>query len=99
MHLLLRSNWPGNPEQLWQVPRRVAQHRRTGTIHPGDLPPQCWSVSRRLLSPLESTERDAIVQSLPDHQGNKAKGAGSLGISRATIYRKIHEHGIIAPAS
>ena len=99
MHLLLRSNWPGNTEQLWQVLRRVARHRRTGTIHPGDLPPECWSVSRRLLSPLESLERDAIVQTLLDHHGNKAKGAGSLGMSRATIYRKIHEYGIITPAS
>ena len=99
MHLLLRSNWPGNTEQLWQVLRRVARHRRTGTIHPGDLPPECWSVSRRLLSPLESIERDAIVQSLLDHHGNKAKGAGSLGMSRATIYRKIHEYGIITPAA
>jgi hypothetical protein len=99
MQLLLRSNWPGNTEQLWQVLRRVAQHRRAGTIHPGDLPPECWSVSRRLLSPLESIERDAIVQTLLDHHGNKAKGAGSLGMSRATIYRKIHEYGIITPAS
>jgi sigma-54 dependent transcriptional regulator, acetoin dehydrogenase operon transcriptional activator AcoR len=99
MHLLLRSSWPGNTEQLWQVLRRVARHRRTGTIHPGDLPPECWSVSRRLLSPLESLERDAIVQTLLDHHGNKAKGAGSLGMSRATIYRKIHEYGIITPAS
>jgi sigma-54 dependent transcriptional regulator, acetoin dehydrogenase operon transcriptional activator AcoR len=99
MHLLLRSNWPGNTEQLWQVLRRVARHRRTGTIHPGDLPPECWSVSRRLLSPLESLERDAIVQALLDHHGNKARGAGSLGMSRATIYRKIHQYGIITPAS
>jgi transcriptional regulator of acetoin/glycerol metabolism len=99
MHLLLRSNWPGNTEQLWQVLRRVARHRRTGTIHPGDLPPECWSVSRRLLSPLESLERDAIVQTLLDHHGNKAKVAGSLGMSRATIYRKIHQYGIITPPS
>jgi sigma-54 dependent transcriptional regulator, acetoin dehydrogenase operon transcriptional activator AcoR len=99
MHLLMRSNWPGNTGQLWQVLRRVVQHRRTGTIHPGDLPPECWSVSRRLLSPLESIERDAIVQALLDHHGSKAKGAGSLGISRATIYRKIHEYGIQTPAS
>jgi transcriptional regulator of acetoin/glycerol metabolism len=99
MQLLLRSNWPGNTEQLWQVLRTVARHRHTGTIHPGDLPPECWSVSRRLLSPLESMERDAIVQSLLDHQGNKAKAAQSLGMSRATIYRKVHQYGIITPAS
>jgi transcriptional regulator of acetoin/glycerol metabolism len=99
MRLLLRSNWPGNTEQLRQVLRRVAQHRRTGTIHPGDLPPECWSVSRRLLSPLESMERDAIVQSLLDCQGSKAKAAESLGMSRATIYRKIREYRIVTPNS
>ena len=99
MQLLLRSNWPGNTEQLWQVLRRVAQHRRSGSIRPNDLPPECWTVSRRLLSPLESMERDAIVQSLLDYEGNKVKAAESLGMSRATIYRKIHEYGIVTPAS
>jgi transcriptional regulator of acetoin/glycerol metabolism len=98
MQLLLRSGWPGNTEQLWQVLRRVVHHRRTGTIYPGDLPPECWTVSRRLLSPLESMERDAIVQSLLDYDGNKAKTAESLGMSRATIYRKIHQYGIVTPA-
>jgi sigma-54 dependent transcriptional regulator, acetoin dehydrogenase operon transcriptional activator AcoR len=99
MQLLLRSSWPGNTEQLWQVLRKVVQHRRTGVITPADLPPECWTVSRRLLSPLESMERDAIVQSLLDFKGNKVKAAESLGMSRATIYRKIHEYGIVTPAT
>ncbi|HEX4061858.1 MAG TPA: GAF domain-containing protein [Streptosporangiaceae bacterium] len=99
MQLLLRSNWPGNTEQLWQVLRKVVQHRRTGMITPADLPPECWTVSRRLLSPLESMERDAIVQSLLDYKGNKVKAAESLGMSRATIYRKIHEYGIVTPGT
>jgi len=98
MQLLLRYNWPGNAEQLWQVLRRVVQHRRTGVIKPKDLPPECRTVSRRLLSPLESMERDAIVQSLLDYRGNKVRAAESLGMSRATIYRKIHEYGIVVPA-
>jgi sigma-54 dependent transcriptional regulator, acetoin dehydrogenase operon transcriptional activator AcoR len=96
MALLLRHNWPGNTEQLWQVLKQVVQRRRAGAIMPRDLPPECWTVSRRLLSPLESLERDAIVQSLQDHEGNKVKAAEALGMSRATIYRKIHEYGIIA---
>jgi transcriptional regulator of acetoin/glycerol metabolism len=99
MQLLVRSSWPGNTEQLWQVLRRVVQHRRTGTIQPADLPPECWTVSRRLLSPLESMERDAIVQALLDSGNNKVKAAVSLGMSRATIYRKIHEYGIVTPTS
>jgi sigma-54 dependent transcriptional regulator, acetoin dehydrogenase operon transcriptional activator AcoR len=99
MQFLLRSRWPGNTEQLWHVLKRVSRHRRTGAIYPADLPPECWTVSRRLLSPLESMERDAIVQGLLAYRGNKVKTAESLGMSRATIYRKIHEYGIVVPAS
>ncbi|MEN3306233.1 MAG: sigma-54 dependent transcriptional regulator, acetoin dehydrogenase operon transcriptional [Micromonosporaceae bacterium] len=97
MQLLMRSSWPGNVEQLWQVLKRVVQRRRTGAIQPDDLPPECRTVSRRLLSPLESMERDAIVQSLADMSGNKARAAKALGMSRATIYRKIREYGIVGP--
>ncbi|MBV9856132.1 MAG: GAF domain-containing protein [Streptosporangiaceae bacterium] len=95
MQLLMRSAWPGNTDQLWRVLRQVVQRRRAGAIMPRDLPPECWTVSRRLLSPLESIERDAIVQSLLDHDGNKVKAAEALGMSRATIYRRIHEYGIV----
>ncbi len=99
MQLLLRHTWPGNAAQLWQVLKQVVQRRRTGQIMPADLPPECWTVSRRVLSPLESIERDAIVQSLLDHGGNKIRAARALGMSRATIYRRIHEFGIVtAPA-
>jgi transcriptional regulator of acetoin/glycerol metabolism len=99
MQLLLRHNWPGNAERLWQVLKQIVQRRRAGSIMPKDLPPECWTVSRRLLSPLESIERDAIVGSLQDHEGNKVKAAEALGMSRATIYRKIHEYGIVASGS
>jgi len=99
MQLLLRHNWPGNTEQLWQVLKQVVHRRRAGMIMPRDLPPECWTVSRRLLSPLESIERDAIVQSLQDHDGNKVRAAEALGMSRATIYRKIHEYGIVTSGS
>jgi sigma-54 dependent transcriptional regulator, acetoin dehydrogenase operon transcriptional activator AcoR len=99
MQLLRRSSWPGNTEQLWQVLRQVVQRRRAGAIMPRDLPPECWAVSRRLLSPVEAIERDAIVQSLQEHDGNKVRAAEALGMSRATIYRKIHEYGIVASGS
>lgn len=94
MQRLLRSSWPGNVEQLLQVLPRVVQSRRTGTIQASDLPAEIGSLCRRLLSPLESMERDAIVHGLLDAEGNKAQAARALGMSRATIYRKIHEYGI-----
>jgi sigma-54 dependent transcriptional regulator, acetoin dehydrogenase operon transcriptional activator AcoR len=52
MQLLLRHSWPGNATQLWQVLKQVVQHRGTGQTMPQDLPPECWMVSRRVLSPL-----------------------------------------------
>jgi transcriptional regulator of acetoin/glycerol metabolism len=95
LRLLMRSSWPGNVSQLHQLLHQVVQHRRSGVIQTGDLPPEAQTVSRRLLSPLESMERDAIVNSLTDANGSKVKAARSLGMSRATIYRKIHEYGIV----
>jgi sigma-54 dependent transcriptional regulator, acetoin dehydrogenase operon transcriptional activator AcoR len=95
MQLLLRHTWPGNAAQLWQALRQVVQRRRVGQILPEDLPPECWTVSRRVLSPLESIERDAIVRSLLDQGGNKIRAARALGMSRATIYRRIREYGIV----
>jgi transcriptional regulator of acetoin/glycerol metabolism len=97
MHLLMRANWPGNVTQLHQVLRQVTQHRRTGAIQPSDLPAEFRAVARRPLNRLESMERDAIVHSLQDANGNKVRAAQFLGMSRATLYRKIHEYGIVTP--
>jgi sigma-54 dependent transcriptional regulator, acetoin dehydrogenase operon transcriptional activator AcoR len=99
MQLLLRSPWPGNAGQVWRVLQRVVRRRRSGAIQPQDLPPECWSVSRRLLTPLESIERDAITAGLMASNGNKVQAAEALGMSRATIYRKIRQYGIVIPAS
>lgn len=79
--------------------REIVKLRRSGSIQPEDLPPGVQTVSRRRLSQLESLERDAVVHALLDARGDKSKAASSLGVSRATIYRKIHEYGIVsAPA-
>lgn len=98
MHLLMRGDWPGNVVQLHRVLRLVTKHRRTGTIQPADLPAEYRAITRRALNRYETIERDAIVRSLEDADGNKARAAKLLGVSRATIYRKIHEYGIVIPA-
>ncbi len=95
MRLLVRLPWPGNVTQVQQLLRRVVAHRRSGVVGVADLPPEAHSTSRRVLSSLEALERDAIVRSLVDAGGNKTRAAEALGMSRATIYRKIHDYGIV----
>lgn len=97
LHLLMRASWPGNVSQLHDVLRQVVRRRRTGVIQAADLPPEVRTLTRRPLNRLESMERDAIVQSLDDADGNKVRAAALLGMSRATLYRKIHEYGIVLP--
>lgn len=97
MRVLLRNRWPGNVEQLHQVVRRVVAHRRTGTITPAELPAEVQTVGRRVLTPLESMECDAIVACLHSVGGNRTEAARHLGMSRATIYRKIRDYGIVTP--
>lgn len=97
LRMLMRNRWPGNVEQLYQVLRKVVARRRTGTIRIEDLPPETRAHTRRVLTPLESIECDAIVDALLDADGNKAGAARRLGMSRATIYRKIRGYGIAVP--
>jgi transcriptional regulator of acetoin/glycerol metabolism len=94
MRVLMRNRWPGNVEQLYQVLRKIVAKRRTGVVGLSDLPPECRAITRRVLTPLEAIECDAIVDALLDTDGNKAEAARHLGMSRATIYRKIRGYGI-----
>ena len=94
MQVLLRAAWPGNVAQLVEVLRQVLRSHRSGTIEVADLPPEVQSLSRRRLSTLEAIERDAIALALQDAGGTKAEAARALGMSRATIYRKIRDYGI-----
>ncbi len=99
MQQLSRLPWPGNVAQLRQVLSEVVRHRRSGTVTAADLPPEARSAIRRRLSQLESLERDAIVRSLTANDGNKELACAELGLSRATIYRKIRDFGITVPKS
>jgi transcriptional regulator of acetoin/glycerol metabolism len=96
---LSRLNWPGNVAQLRGVLLYVVQHRRSGTIELADLPPECRSTSRRVLTPIEALERDAIVNALRDRNESPTAAAKNLGMSRATIYRKIRQYDISLPRS
>ena len=80
------------------VPRKVlaetVARQRSGLIGVDKLPAECRSLARRKLTQIEALERDAIVRSLQENRGSKAAAADALGMSRATIYRKIKEFSI-----
>ena len=94
MRQLSKLPWPGNIAQLRSVLTETVARQRSGTIGIDKLPAECHSVTRRKLTRLEAMERDAIVRSLSENDGNKAGAAQALGMSRATIYRKIKDFGI-----
>ena len=99
MRVLTHNRWPGNVDQLVAVLRKVVATRRGGIIGVSDLPPECLSTTKRMLTPLECLECDAIVRALFDSGGNKVEAARSLAMSRATIYRKIRDFGISVPTA
>lgn len=94
MRQLSKLPWPGNVAQLRGVLAETVSRQRSGVIGADKLPPECRSLTRRKLTPLEALERDAIVRSLSENDGNKGEAAEALGMSRATIYRKIKDFGI-----
>jgi len=95
--VLRRNRWPGNVEQLSQVMRKIVSRRRSGVVDVADLPTEIGATVRRVLTPIEAIECDAIVNALLETGGNKADAAALLGVSRATIYRKVREYGISMP--
>jgi transcriptional regulator of acetoin/glycerol metabolism len=95
MQILLRGAWPGNVAELERALRRALARRHTGQITVADLPDSCHATSRHVLSEWECIERDAIIRALRESNDDKIKAAVRLGISRATIYRKIRSFGIM----
>lgn len=92
---LTRLPWTGNVAQLREILTSIVRTRRSGMVEVADLPAECRATTRRSLTRLEVLERDAIVDALSTHGGDKAAASESLGMSRATIYRKIRDFGIV----
>ncbi|MGW3243503.1 helix-turn-helix domain-containing protein [Streptomyces sp. NPDC001070] len=93
---LERHSWPGNVAELAVVVRTLAEERRlSGPVRPEELPDAVrGGAGGRRLGSLERAERDAILEALRTHGGNKARAAKALGIARATVYRKLRSYGI-----
>ncbi|MDX2862553.1 helix-turn-helix domain-containing protein, partial [Streptomyces scabiei] len=94
LHALERHPWPGNVTELVHLVRALAEQRRvSGPVRRAELPdPVREGPAARRLSPMEHAERSAILEALRRNGGNKARTAASLGIARATLYRKLREY-------
>lgn len=94
MRALTAYQWPGNVKQLREFVRQAARADVIDTRH---LPPEVFSGATHRLTRIEAVERDEIVRCLMQPGASVAKAASVLGMSRATIYRKIAHYDIRVP--
>jgi hypothetical protein len=96
MARLQRERWPGNVAEVNDLLAEMLRATDHPKLDVSDLPARFGRRLRRRLTPMEWLERGAIVQSLRATDGRKEVAATSLGISRASIYRKIRLFEITA---
>jgi transcriptional regulator of acetoin/glycerol metabolism len=95
--LLNGYQWPGNIRQLEMVLRTALAMREPGDTvltldHlPDSMLDELTTSERPQAGSIRENELELIRQSLDTHQGNVSAAADALGISRATLYRKLKQ--------
>lgn len=92
LQALRDCGWPGNVDQLHRVVREAA--RRTDRIDVRHLPPEVLSGTPHRLSRIEAFEREEIVRVLTRPRITMRAAAEELGMSRATLYRKVAQYDL-----
>jgi DNA-binding NtrC family response regulator len=100
--LLMQQEWPGNVRQLRNVVEVAAAWARTdseiGVQHVLEVISQATNGKSRarpirtLAEARDQSERQAILEALHAARGNRQGAAKLLGISEATLYRKLGNH-------
>jgi DNA-binding NtrC family response regulator len=110
MKSLLQYDWPGNVRELENCVERAVALGDQQRFDLCDLPPAIASASPSAeLAPtgampvlsstdLEDIERATIERVFQQVKGDKVLAGKMLGISRATLYRKLKRYNIGAPA-
>ncbi len=102
--LLLRMPWRGNVRELENVIERGVLVSQTSEISlealliEEEVNSLGYSPSTSLFTSTQEAqskvEREQIIESLQQHNGNKSMAARALGISRASFYNKLKRHQI-----
>ncbi|HHY21860.1 MAG TPA: sigma-54-dependent Fis family transcriptional regulator [Bacilli bacterium] len=90
MEKLMNYSWPGNIREFRNVMEQALFNMEEHTIYPFDLPTE---VSEEQGSEVHS-ERERLIEAIQASKGNMTQAAQRLGISRATIYRRLKHFGI-----
>ncbi len=94
---LLAYSWPGNIRELCNVLEQAAILGDGKKITPSDLPRHIGKTRGQKmlfrLKTLAEVEKRYIQRVLEETEGNKAKAANILGISRETLYQKLKQYG------
>jgi transcriptional regulator with PAS, ATPase and Fis domain/pSer/pThr/pTyr-binding forkhead associated (FHA) protein len=98
---LLKYHWPGNIRELRNVLEQAIILGDGKRIAPSDLPSHIGKTGRGKmtfrLKPLSEVERQYILRALDETEGNKARAAQILGISRETLYQKLRQYEVGGP--
>ncbi|HET9837218.1 MAG TPA: sigma-54 dependent transcriptional regulator [Candidatus Angelobacter sp.] len=108
MKCMLQYDWPGNVRELENCVERAVALGSQEMIDLADLPPvvrahqendfalpsAAKAASSVSNTDLEEIERDTIQRVIEQVQGDKAQARRMLGISRATLYRKLKRYNI-----
>jgi transcriptional regulator with PAS, ATPase and Fis domain len=97
---MLRYSWPGNIRELRNVlERAMIMSRGQPSIAPEHLPgdvreTMVGGVDHHIPKSLDEVERTHIERTLRAHLANRTHTARELGISRATLIKKIKAYGL-----
>nr|WP_225780241.1 sigma-54-dependent Fis family transcriptional regulator [Pseudomonas sp. Marseille-Q3773] len=98
LQALLLYRWPGNLRQLRQVLRYACAVSEGGQVQLQDLPQEVRGDAVACADSVVSCPaRQLLLDALIRHRWKPADAARALGISRATLYRRVHEHHIEMP--
>lgn len=84
---LRHHTWPGNLPELRAAAIHAVSQKHQACVQRADLP--SYLPGRPQQGLMERAEQDAIRRALLVAEGNRSRAAELLGISRATLYRKI----------